>query len=69
MKMLEAGVVVAAVALVAGCYKETLRDWGNAKQSLEFWADASVYRFCVLRVRTHCGKPKNSPLPIPAPSL
>ena len=38
--------------------KEVFNAWGDVKNSLEFWADASVYRFCVLRGGTRYVKPK-----------
>ena len=38
--------------------KEVFNEWGDVKNSLEFWADATVYRLCVLRGGTHCIKPK-----------
>jgi hypothetical protein len=38
--------------------KEVFNSWGDVKNSLEFWADASVYRLCVLRGGANCVKPK-----------
>ncbi len=38
--------------------KEALNSWGDVKNALEFWSDAAVYRFCVLRGEKHCVKPK-----------
>ena len=38
--------------------KEVFNSWGDVKNSLEFWSDASVYRLCVLRGGTNCTKPK-----------
>jgi hypothetical protein len=38
--------------------KEVFNSWGDVKNSLDFWADASVYRLCVLRGGTGCVKPK-----------
>ncbi len=38
--------------------KEVFNSWGDVKNALDFWADASVYRLCVLRGGTNCVKPK-----------
>jgi hypothetical protein len=38
--------------------KEVFNSWGDVKNSLDFWADASIYRLCVLRGGTNCVKPK-----------
>jgi len=38
--------------------KEVFNSWGDVKNSLEFWADASVYRLCLLRGGANCVKPK-----------
>jgi hypothetical protein len=38
--------------------KEVFNSWGDVKNSLDFWVDASVYRFCQLRGETNCEKPK-----------
>lgn len=38
--------------------KEVFNSWGDVKNSLEFWADASIYRLCVLRGGANCVKPK-----------
>ena len=32
--------------------------WGRVKHSLEFWADLSVYRLCVLRGASDCVAPQ-----------
>jgi len=37
--------------------REVFNSWGDVKNSLEFWTDASVYRLCVLRGGTNCVKP------------
>lgn len=38
--------------------KEVFNSWGDVKNSLEFWTDASVYRLCVLRGGANCVKPQ-----------
>jgi hypothetical protein len=38
--------------------KELFNAWGDAKNSVEFWSDLSVYQFCVLRKATGCVQPK-----------
>lgn len=38
--------------------KEVLNSWGDVKNSLEFWADATVYRLCVLRGDANCVEPR-----------
>ena len=38
--------------------KEAFNSWGEMKNILEFWTDASVYRLCVLRGGANCVKPK-----------
>lgn len=38
--------------------KEVLNSWGDVKNSLEFWADATVYRLCTLRGGANCVEPK-----------
>lgn len=37
--------------------KEVFNSWGDVKNSLAFWADASIYRLCRLRGGTTCTKP------------
>lgn len=34
--------------------KEVFNSWGDVKNSLEFWADATVYRLCTLRGESSC---------------
>jgi Protein of unknown function (DUF3313) len=38
--------------------KEVFNSWGDVKNSLEFWTDATVYRLCVLRGGVNCVEPK-----------
>lgn len=38
--------------------RKVLNPWGDVKNSLEFWADPSAYRLCVLRGRSSCVEPK-----------
>jgi hypothetical protein len=38
--------------------KELFNPWGDAKNSVEFWSDLSVYQLCVLRKATGCTQPK-----------
>lgn len=38
--------------------REAINSWGDAKNSLEFWADLSAYRLCVLRGASDCAEPK-----------
>jgi len=38
--------------------KEVFNSWGDVKNSLDFWADAAVWRLCVLRGETTCVQPK-----------
>jgi hypothetical protein len=38
--------------------KNAFNSWGDVKNSLQFYANASVWRLCVLRGGTHCVKPK-----------
>ncbi len=37
--------------------KEALNSWGDVKNSLEFWSDATVYRLCLVRRGADCTKP------------
>jgi len=37
---------------------EVINSWGDVKNSLDLWADASVWRLCVLRGEKNCVKPK-----------
>ncbi|MGH8426455.1 MAG: DUF3313 domain-containing protein [Gammaproteobacteria bacterium] len=38
--------------------KNAFNSWGDVKNSLNFYAEAAVWRLCVLRGGTHCVKPK-----------
>ncbi|MFO0698268.1 MAG: DUF3313 domain-containing protein [Nitrospira sp.] len=38
--------------------KEIFNSWGDAKHSLEFWAEGAAYRLCVLRGETGCEEPR-----------
>ena len=38
--------------------RELFNAWGDAKNSVEFWSDLSVYQFCILRKATGCSEPK-----------
>lgn len=38
--------------------KHVFNSWGDVKNSLQFYADASVWRLCVLRGGQHCARPK-----------
>ena len=38
--------------------KELFNPWGDAKNSVEFWSDLSVYQFCVLRKAQGCSQPR-----------
>jgi len=37
--------------------KEVFNSWGDVKNSLEFWSDATVYRLCLIRRGADCVKP------------
>jgi hypothetical protein len=38
--------------------REVFNSWGDVKNSLNFWADLSVYQLCTLRGRTDCIQPE-----------
>ncbi|MGQ0557227.1 MAG: DUF3313 domain-containing protein [Nitrospiraceae bacterium] len=38
--------------------KEVFNSWGDVKNSLEFWADATVHRLCTLRGQSICEEPR-----------
>ena len=38
--------------------REVFNSWGDVKNSLNFWADFSVYQLCTLRGRTDCVEPE-----------